>query len=214
MNRKQHSFEYSERVSGRAYARNLYNLPMRSVILLAGITLDGYLARPDDSIDYLEMTKEGEKDLTALFAAADTILMGRKTYDVSLKLGGGSYQPPGPKTDTYVFSRSQPPGERGGVIFTRQTPAALLKRIRARRGKNILHMGGGELARAFLQADLIDELALGIVPILLGDGLPLFPAAFPQRNFTLVENRTYSKSQIYLTYRRARPKARRKGNSK
>ena len=184
---------------------------MRKVILLAGITLDGYLARPDDSIDYLEMTKEGEKDLTALFASADTLIMGRKTYDVSLKLGGGTYQPPGPKTETFVFTRSQPPGERGGVIFTRQSPSALLKRLRARRGKHILHMGGGELARAFLQADLIDELALGVVPILLGSGIPLFPAGFPQRDFTLVENRTYSKSQIYLTYRRIRSKAKRKG---
>jgi len=179
---------------------------MRKVILLAGITLDGYLARPDDSIDYLDMTKEGEKDLTALFASADTVLMGRKTYGVALKLGGGTYQPPGPKTETFVFSRSQPSGERGGVIFTKQTPAAWLRKIRARRGKNILHMGGGELARAFLKADLIDELFLGVVPILLGSGIPLFPPGFSQRDFVLIENKTYSKSQITLTYRRLRSK--------
>jgi len=67
-----------------------------------------------------------------------------------------------------------------------------------------LHMGGGELARGFLEADLIDELFLDVVPILLGAGLPLFPAGFPQRDFTLVENKTYSKSQISLTYRRIR----------
>jgi len=184
---------------------------MRNVILLAGITLDGYIARPDDSIDYLEMTKEGEKGLTALFASADTVIMGRKTYDVAVKLGGGTYQPPGPKTETFVFSHTQPPGERRGVIFTRQSPAAWLKRIRARRGKHILHMGGGELARAFLQADLIDELFLGVVPILLGDGIPLFPAGFPQRDFTLVENRSYSKGQIGLRYRRVRATKKRKG---
>jgi dihydrofolate reductase len=183
---------------------------MRKVILLAGITLDGYLARPDDSIDYLVMTKEGGRDLTALFASADTLVMGRKTYQVALKLSGGSYQAPGPKTETFVFSRTHPPGEHGGVIFTRQSPTAWLKRFRARRGKHILHMGGGELARDFLQADLIDELYLGVVPILLGAGIPLFPAGFPQRNFTLVENRTYSKSQISLTYRRVRAKGKRK----
>jgi dihydrofolate reductase len=129
---------------------------------------------------------------------------------VSLKLMGGYYQPPGPKTETFVFSRTQPPGERGGVIFTRKSPAAWLKRIRARRGKHILHMGGGDLARSFLQADFIDELYLGVVPILLGDGLPLFPAGFPQRDFTLIENKTYSKSQISLTYRRVRSKRKRK----
>ena len=71
-------------------------------------------------------------------------------------------------------------------------------------------MGGGELARSFLAADLIDELFLGVVPILLGDGIPLFPGGFPQRDFALVENKTYSKSQIALTYRRVRSKRKRK----
>jgi dihydrofolate reductase len=183
---------------------------MRKVILLAGITLDGYLARPDDSIDYLVMTKEGGRDLTAVFASTDTVVMGRKTYDVSVKLAGGTFQSHDPQTETFVFSRTHPPGERGGVVFTRQSPTAWLKQLRARRGKHILHMGGGELARDFLKADLIDELFLGIVPILLGDGLPLFPAGFPQRDFTLVENKTYSKSQICLIYRRARSKGKRK----
>jgi hypothetical protein len=83
-------------------------------------------------------------------------------YQVSLKLMGGSYQAPKPGTETFVFSRMQPPGERG------------------------------------------------VVPILLGAGLPLFPAGFPQRDFTLVENRTYSKNQIALTYRRVRSKRKRK----
>jgi dihydrofolate reductase len=114
------------------------------------------------------------------------------------------------KAPTYVFSRTQPPGERDGVIFTNQSPAAWLRKIRARPGKHICHMGGGELARSFLKADLIDELALGVVPILLGAGLPLFPGGFPQRDFTLVENKTYSKNQISLTYRRVRSKRKRK----
>ena len=65
-------------------------------------------------------------------------------------------------------------------------------------------MGGGELAREFLRADLIDALHLGIVPTLLGEGIPLFPAGFPQRNFKLVENRTYSKGLVVLNYQRVR----------
>jgi dihydrofolate reductase len=178
---------------------------MRKVILLAGITLDGYLARPDGSLDYLHMTKEGSADMARFFATIDTILMGRKTLDAVVAMTGSSYKSP-VKAATYVFSRAQPPGERDGVIFTSQTPKAWLSKIRARPGKQICHMGGGELARSFLQADLIDELYLGVVPILLGRGLPLFPAGFPQRDFTLVENKTYSKSQISLTYRRIRSK--------
>jgi dihydrofolate reductase len=69
-------------------------------------------------------------------------------------------------------------------------------------------MGGGELARDFLKDDLVDELYLGIVPILLGEGIPLFPSGFPQRNFTLIENKTYSKGLIALKYKRSRRKSR------
>ena len=107
---------------------------------------------------------------------------------------------------TYVFSRSKPPGERDGLVFTRQTPASLIRQLRKHSGKNIWLMGGGELARAFLKADLVDELYIGIVPALLGKGIPLFPSGFPQRDFTLVENKTYSKGLIALKYKRSHPK--------
>jgi dihydrofolate reductase len=65
-------------------------------------------------------------------------------------------------------------------------------------------MGGGELARSFLDADLVDGLQLGIVPVLLGAGIPLFPSGFPQRDFTLIENKTFSQGLISLTYERSR----------
>jgi dihydrofolate reductase len=68
-------------------------------------------------------------------------------------------------------------------------------------------MGGGELAREFLKADLVDELYLGVVPVLLGEGIPLFPSGFPQREFSLVENKTFSRSMIALKYKRVRGRA-------
>jgi len=185
------------------------NTYMRKVKLLAAITLDGYIARPDNSLDYLQMTKEGAADMARFFATVDTILMGRKTLDAVVAMTGSSYQSP-VKAQTYVFSRTQPPGERDGVIFTKQPPKSWLSKIRTRPGKHICHMGGGELARSFLETDLIDELHLGVVPILLGSGLPLFPGGFPQRDFALVENKTYSKSQISLAYRRVRSNRKRK----
>jgi len=71
-------------------------------------------------------------------------------------------------------------------------------------------MGGGELARDFLKADLVDELYLGVLPVLLGEGIPLFPSGFPQREFTLLENKSYSRGLIALTYERRRKKPKRK----
>lgn len=174
---------------------------MRKVILGAGITLDGYIARRDGSYDYLVMTKDGEAVMAEFFATIDTIVMGRKTYEAAIATGV-SYE--SPDFAAYVFSRTEKAGERNGVTIINESPAAWLEKIRARPGKHIYHGGGGELARSFLQADLIDELFLGVAPILLGDGLPLFPAGFPQRDFTLVENKTYPENQIALRYQRAR----------
>src|SRR6516162_3035489 len=122
-------------------------------------------------------------------------------------MGGASY---GPKMAMYVCSRKRTAGERDGVTFTKQSPAALIKRLRQREGKHIWLMGGGELARDYLKADLVDELYIGIVPVLLGEGIPLFPSGFPQRDFALIENKSFSKGLISLKYKRVRAKAKRK----
>jgi dihydrofolate reductase len=185
---------------------------MRKVSLGLGISLDGYIARPNGAVDFLFMPKD--YSMAPFFATIDVAVMGRKTLDVGLKMSGGetiaSYG-----LTCYVMSRSQPAGERHGAIFTRRTPSALVNELRDRPGKDIWLMGGGELARDFLKADLVDELYLGIVPVLLGEGIPLFPSGFPQRDFKLIENKTYSKGLIALRYERLRKiAASRKASSK
>jgi dihydrofolate reductase len=177
---------------------------MRNVVLGVGISIDGYIARPKGDVDFLFMPKDFS--MVPFFATIDTAVMGRKTYEVSLKLGGTF----GGEMASYVFSRTRPAGRRDGVTITHKSPAALIREIRKRSGKNIWLMGGGELARDFLLADLVDELLLGVVPVLLGGGIPLFPAGFPQRNFALIENKTYSRGLIEIKYQRVRPRAKRK----
>jgi dihydrofolate reductase len=135
---------------------------MRKVILGFGMSLDGYLARPDGSVDFLVMDQDTRKLMAAFFRTIDTAIMGRKTAEMSLKMTGDS-------------------GER-------------------------IPIGGGELGRSFLEADKVDELSLGFVPVLLGEGIPAFPGGFPQRDFTLAECKTYSKHGVALTYRRVRKK--------
>jgi dihydrofolate reductase len=179
---------------------------MRKVILGLGISLDGYIARRDGSVDFLFMPKD--YSMAPFFRTIDTAVMGRKTYEVSVRMGGGSFG--GSSLTSYVMSRSMSPGKRGGVIFTQQSPLSLVAEIRQRAGKHIWLMGGGELARDFLKADLVDELYLGVVPALLGEGLPLFPSGFPQRDFALLENKSFSKGLISLRYKRLRIKVRQK----
>ena len=170
------------------------------MVLGLGISLDGYIARPDGTLDFLFMPKD--YSMAPLFATIDTALIGRKTLDAALKMGGGSFARS--SMATYVFSLSLAAGKRDGLIFTHQTPGALVRQLRKSKGKNIWLMGGGELARDFLKADLVDELYIGMVPVLIGAGIPLFPPGFPQREFSLVENKTYSKGLIALKYKRKR----------
>jgi dihydrofolate reductase len=178
----------------------------RHIILGLGISLDGYIARPDGAVDFLFMPKD--YSMADFFASIDTAIMGRKTYDVALKMGGGGFR--GSKIANYVFSRTLPSGTRDGLTFVDESPAAFVERLRKEPGKHIWLMGGGELAREFLKADLVDELYLGIVPFLLGEGIPLFPSGFPQRDFSLVENKTYSKGLVGLKYTRVRSTATRR----
>jgi dihydrofolate reductase len=179
---------------------------MRNVVLGVGISLDGYIARPDGAVDFLFMPKD--YSMSPFFAKVDTAIMGRKTLDAGLKMSGGTM--PRYNMVMYVFSKSRPPGERDGVVFVNESPVRFVTHLRESRGKDIWLMGGGELARVFLKADLVDRLYLGVVPVLLGEGIPLFPSGFPQRDFKLLENKTYSKGLIALTYERSRAKARRK----
>ena len=176
-------------------------LLMRKVILGAAISLDGYVARRDGGIDFLRPPKG--YSMGAFFATLDTLVFGRKTFDEAVKRGGGSYQPP-VNMPTYVFSQSKPAGKSQGVSFTNQTPAAFVEAIRKQEGKNIFVMGG-ELVRSFLRDDVVDELYMGVYPVLLGDGIPFFPSGFPQRDFRLADSRSYEpEGFLELRYARTR----------
>ena len=179
---------------------------MRKIVLGLGISLDGYIARPNGAVDFLFMPKD--YSMAPFFKTVDTAIMGRKTLDDGLKMSGGSL--PASSMAYYVFSHSKPPGKCNGWTFVNESPAAFVRKLRKRPGKDIWLMGGGELARDFLKADLVDELYIGVVPVLLGKGIPLFPSGFPQRNFSLVENKTFSRGMIALKYKRLRPKKKRK----
>ena len=167
------------------------------------MSFDARIARVNGDVDFLRTPRE--HPIGAFFASVDTAIMGRKTLDAGLRMTGGKL----PKTAMrmYVMSRTREPGERGGVIFVNEPPAALVAQIRRQGGTDIWLMGGGELAREFLRDDLVDEIYLGIAPVLLGEGIPLFPTGFPQREFALMENKTYSEGLVTLKYERKRESA-------
>jgi dihydrofolate reductase len=95
---------------------------MRKVVLSAGFSLDGYIARPDGAVDFLFMPSD--YSMADFFATIDTAIMGRKTLEAARRIGGGSLT--GSTMATYVFSNSQPPGERNGLAFVNESPESLI----------------------------------------------------------------------------------------
>jgi dihydrofolate reductase len=174
----------------------------RKVILGFGISLDGYIARRNGDLDFLAIDKEGESVMADFFAKIDTTIMGRKTASSWVKMRERGEMPERPGMANYVVSRRWKPGKREGFEVVNGSLTTFVRKLKRRRGKDIYLGGGGELARSFLQEDLVDELFIGLGPILLGDGIPGFPGKFPQRDFRLTECKSYSNGSVGLRYER------------
>ena len=155
-------------------------------------------------MDYLVIDKEGEAVMTDFFAKIDTTIMGRKTAIGMLKMRKSGEIPETPEITNYVVSRRWKPGKRKGFEVVSGSLRTFVKKLKRLPGKDIYLGGGGELARSFLQQDLVDELFIGVSPILLGNGIPGFPGRFPQRDFKLTECKGYSNGSVALRYERMR----------
>ena len=178
----------------------------RKVILGFGISIDGYIARRNGAMDFLVLDKEGEALMADFFAKIDTTIMGRKTAVGMLKMRKSGEMPETPGITNYVVSRRWKPGKREEFEVVSGSLTAFVKKLKRRPGKDIYLGGGGELCRSFLQEDLIDELYIGVGPMLLGDGISGFPGKFPQRDFRLTECKSYSNGSVGLRYERIRTK--------
>jgi dihydrofolate reductase len=180
----------------------------RKVILGFGISLDGYIALRNGAMDYLTIDQEGEALMADFFSKIDVTIMGRKTAAATAEMRKSGEIPDMPGMSTYVFSRRWKPGKRDGFEVVNGSLTAFVKKLKRRKGrvKDIYLGGGGELCRSFLQEDLVDELYIGVGPVLLGDGIPGFPAKFPQRNFKLTECKSYPNGSVGLRYERVRTK--------
>ncbi len=140
----------------------------RKVILGFGISLDGYIARRNGAIDYLVIDKEGEALMADFFAGIDTTIMGRKTAAAVVKMRKSGEIPETPGMTNYVISRRWKPGKREGFEVVSGSLTAFVRKLKRRTGKDIYLGGGGELARSFLQEDLVDELFIGVGPDTFG----------------------------------------------
>jgi dihydrofolate reductase len=172
---------------------------MRKVTFGGANSLDNYLARSDHAVDWLLWGKEAAAVMTDYWKTIDTVLMGRKTYEVAVRSGHGGGSSPGMKT--YVFSQTLSEDLHDGVTIVRQDAAEFVRDLKRQEGKDICLMGGGELARPLFEAGLIDEIGFNIHPVLLGSGIPLFHPMNRQIDLELRECRAFKNGCVYVTYR-------------
>jgi dihydrofolate reductase len=171
---------------------------MRKVIFGGANSLDNFIARKDGAVDWLIWSKEVPEIMKEMWKTIDTIVMGRKTYEVSVAMGGGGGQA---GVNTYVFSRTLKKSNTKKVSFVAEDAAGLVRRLKEQEeGKDICVMGGGVLAKSLFEADLIDEIGFNIHPVLLGSGIPLFHEMSKQIDLELKECRQLSNGCVYVTY--------------
>jgi dihydrofolate reductase len=172
---------------------------MRKVIFGGAISLDNFIARKDGAVDWLPWSKEVNQIMKDMWKTIDTMVMGRKTYEVAQRMGGGGSHP---GLKTYVFSRTIKKPNSKELTFVADDATAFVRRLKEEEeGKDICVMGGGELAKSLFEADLIDEIGFNIQPVLLGSGIPLFYEMSRQIDLELKECRQLSKGCVYVIYK-------------
>jgi dihydrofolate reductase len=171
---------------------------MRKVIFGVANSLDNFIARQDHAVDWLLWGKEAAAFMSQFWKTIDTVLWGRKTYEVALKGGGvGSYG----NVKNYVFSKTIKKSQDKNAVIVSEDAAKFLRKLKKQKGKDICVMGGGELGKSLLEANVVDEIGFNIHPVLLGSGIPLFHAMKRQIDLELLECRPFKNGCILVRYR-------------
>ncbi len=175
---------------------------MRKISLYIATSLDGYIAKPNDDLSFLNLVeKEGEDyGYAEFFENIDTIIVGRKTYDYVLKEIGSSHYDNGQR-DVYVITRTERP-KIGRTTFYGESIPDLVKQFKSENGKNIYCDGGAAVIHELLQHDLIDEMTISVVPVLLGNGTRLFKDNRPEQLLELVSSKSFDTGLTQLHYKR------------
>jgi dihydrofolate reductase len=187
---------------------------MRKLKYYVACTVDRFIAREDDSYDFFLMEGEHIADLLTTFPETipahvrdrlgitaenqcfDTVLMGRRTYEIGLKEGISN---PYPQMKQYVFSKTLKDNSDSVIELVSADPLAFVRELKQQSGQDIWLCGGGNLATLLFSE--INELILKVNPILLGSGIPLFSGVVQQTSLELTDSKIYDNGFMLLRYR-------------
>jgi dihydrofolate reductase len=179
--------------TARKGARKTSGANARRVRYSVAVSLDGFIAGPKGEYDWIIM--DPAFDFAALFKQFDTLLMGRRTFELTQKASG----PTMAGMDTIVFSHTLRQSDYPKVTITNDV-ARTVSSLKKKPGKDIWLFGGGELFRSVLDAGLIDTIELAVEPILLSQGVPLLSAGARSPSLQLIESKTLASGIVLLSY--------------
>jgi dihydrofolate reductase len=179
---------------------------MRKVVFGGANSLDNFLAREDNSHDWIKFDAEAMELMGDMWPRFDCMVMGRKTFSVMTDEMSAEDREKVKDLDagmaTYVFSRTLPPGPmENGYTVIDTDPGEFVRELKHQDGKDIMVMGGGEIGTVLLEAGVVDEMGFNIHPVLLGSGIPLFHRMSRQIDLELLECRPMKNGCVYLLYR-------------
>jgi dihydrofolate reductase len=165
--------------------------PNRRVRYGVAMSLDGFIAGPNGEADWIIM--DPEIDFQAYTSQFDTMVMGRRTFEATeaMKAAGGS--PPDMQMQVFVCSRTLRQEDYPGVTIARD-PEGLIAELRSKPGKDIWLWGGGSLFRSFAELGLVDTVEVGVIPVLLGEGVPLLSPPAKRVILKLTGHKLYAKT--------------------
>lgn len=172
----------------------------RKIIVFIAISADGYIARPDGDVAWLDRSRpKGNYGYRGFFKTIDTILWGRKTYAKGIEMGmkGGGL---GPGIKNYLFSRQPQESLETGFEWVNEPIKTFAQRLRAQSGKDIWMMGGGGIIASFLDEGEIDEFSIHVIPIFIGEGIPLIQPQHRSIGLNLLSSKTFPDGVVHLNY--------------
>ena len=169
------------------------------MIYYVAASLDAFIAPPDGSVDWLSPFEvEGEDyGYAEFYASIDAVLLGSRTYEQSRTFGQWPYS----EKPCWVFSKRSLDVPNSEVTVTSQSPIQVLAEMQSRGLKRVWLVGGGQLAASFRAEGLFTEYIVSIIPVTLGNGVPLFTLSKNHEILKLIASQQYPNGVVQLRYK-------------